>query len=71
MTNWSPRDVDVDLSFLATGSFELDLHRDGPNSDRVGIDYARERKRVGANDRLRIHLAPGGGFAGRITPVSR
>jgi alpha-glucosidase len=71
MTNWSPRDLDVDLSFLGTGSFELDLHRDGPNSERVGVDYVRERKRVSANDRLRIRLAPGGGFAGRMTTVNR
>jgi alpha-glucosidase len=68
LTNWTPRDVDVDLSFLGPGRFELELHRDGPNSHRAAVDYVRETTPVTADERLRIHLAPGGGFAGRIEP---
>ena len=66
LTNWTARDVTLDLSFLGPGTFELDLHRDGPNSHRAGVDYVRERRRVGREETLRIHLAPGGGFAGRL-----
>jgi alpha-glucosidase len=66
MTSWTPRDVEVDLGFLGAGSFQLELHRDGPNSDRAGVDYVREVTPVSASHRLKIHLAPGGGFAGRI-----
>jgi alpha-glucosidase len=44
------------------------VYRDGPNADRAGVDYARERRAVTAGDRLRIHLAPGGGWVARITP---
>jgi alpha-glucosidase len=67
LTNWTPRDLDVDLSFLGAGSFQADLYRDGPNADRVGIDHVRERRPVTSADRLRVHLAPGGGWAARIT----
>jgi alpha-glucosidase len=38
------------------------------NADRAGVDYARERRNVSADDRLPIHLAPGGGWVARITP---
>jgi alpha-glucosidase len=68
LTNWTARDVEVDLSFLGAGAFEADMYRDGANAERVGVDYAREKKAVTAADRLRIHLAPGGGFAARIVP---
>ncbi len=66
LTSWEPRDIEVDLSFLGTGSFTADIHRDGPNADRVGVDYVREQRRVTSADRLRVHLAPGGGLAIRI-----
>jgi len=67
LTNWVPRDLDVDLSFLGKGSFEADVYRDGPNADRAGVDYAREHRSVSAGDRLRVHLAPGGGVVMHIT----
>ena len=66
MTNWEARDLDVDLSFLGSGRFEADTYRDGPNADRAGVDYVRERRLVSGGDRLRIHLAPGGGWAARL-----
>jgi alpha-glucosidase len=68
MTNWEPRDLDVDLSFLGPGSFEADTYRDGANADRAGVDYTREKRTVSAGDHLRVHLAPGGGWVARITP---
>ena len=66
MTNWSPRDLDVALSFLGDGTWEADIFRDGPNADRAGVDYAREKRAVGRTDRLSIHLAPGGGWVAKI-----
>ncbi len=66
LTSWTPRDLDVDLSFLGPGTFDADLYRDGPNADRAGVDYVRETRAVTAADRLTIHLAPGGGFAARL-----
>ena len=68
LTSWQPRDIDLDLAFLGAGSFTADIHRDGPNADRVGVDYVREQRAVTAADRLRVHLAPGGGLAVRIVP---
>ena len=66
LTNWQSRDLEVDLSFLGPGAFAADVHRDGPNADRAGVDYVRETKTVSSGDRLRVHLAPGGGLAIRI-----
>ncbi len=66
ITNWTARDFNLDLSFLDSGPYQADIYRDGPNADRVGVDYQYEKRRVSSTDRIRIHLAPGGGWAARI-----
>jgi alpha-glucosidase len=65
-TDWTPRDFTLDFSFLPSGTFTLDLVRDGINADIRAIDYKMETIQVTRDTRLRIHLAPGGGWAGRI-----
>jgi alpha-glucosidase len=65
-TDWTPRDFTLDFSFLPEGTFTLDLIRDGINADIRAIDYTMETLKVDRNTRLKIHLAPGGGWVGRI-----
>ena len=66
MSDWTARDLDVDLSFLGDGSFTMDAYQDGVNADRAGSDYKKTTSRVTKNDNLKIHLAPGGGWAAHI-----
>ena len=68
LTNWEARDLDVNLAFLGAGGFGAEIHRDGPNADRAAVDYTLERRPVQAADRIRVHLAPGGGMVMRISP---
>lgn len=66
LTNWTPRTLTLDLSFLGEGDYRLDLFRDGVNADRAAEDYKKETIAVPANRRLTIRMAPGGGYAARI-----
>lgn len=66
MTDWSARDMEVDLSFLPKGNYRITLFRDGVNAHRVGRDYKREIFETSSSDKLSVHLAPGGGFAAKI-----
>jgi alpha-glucosidase len=68
LTNWTARDIEVDLSWLGAGAFTADVFRDGPNAGRAGVDYERAELALSAADKLTLRLAPGGGFAARITP---
>jgi alpha-glucosidase len=69
ITDWTERDLALDLSFLPEGAFELDAFADGVNADRWGGDYRRSKTRVDRTTRLSVHLAPGGGWAARLTPT--
>ncbi|MDR2561805.1 MAG: glycoside hydrolase family 97 protein [Holophagales bacterium] len=67
LTNWDARDLVLPLTFLGAGQWDAEIFMDGPNADRIGIDYQREVKTVSAQDTLKIHLAPGGGWAAKIS----
>ena len=68
MTNWSPRELEIDFSFLPEGNFTLQAYQDGVNADHMGSDYKMVKSQVNRGTKLKIKLAPGGGWAGRIVP---
>jgi alpha-glucosidase len=68
MTNWTPRELDIDLSFLPDGNFSMEAYQDGVNADRYGSDYRQVKSRVTKSTKLKLKLAPGGGWAARIHP---
>ncbi|HKR86038.1 MAG TPA: glycoside hydrolase family 97 protein [Terriglobales bacterium] len=66
MTDWTARDLEVDFSFLPEGNFTLGSYEDGVNADRNASDYKKMTRQVSKTTKLKIHLAPGGGWAARI-----
>lgn len=70
MTDWSERKLKVDLFFLGKGKYEAVVFADGPNASRIGIDYTKSVKSVSSKDVLPVHMAPGGGWAAHLKPVS-
>ncbi len=68
MTNWTGRALEVDLSFLPKGTLSMDSYQDGVNADRFASDYKRAQSKVTSSQKLKITLAPGGGWAARIHP---
>lgn len=71
ITNWDPRDLEIPLSFLGRGKFEARIFADGADADKVPTSVSISKKQVGGSDKLRVHLAPGGGVAIILTPVAR
>jgi alpha-glucosidase len=68
MTDWTARDLELDLSFLPPGSFQMVAYQDGVNSSRLGNDYKKTTSQVSKSTKLKIHLASGGGWAAQIKP---
>ena len=69
LTNWTPRDLTLNFSFLGKGTYKAVVFKDGLNADRDGTDYKKEVIKISAGNKLDIHLAPGGGWAARIEKV--
>jgi alpha-glucosidase len=68
MTNWTARDLDLDFSFLPAGTFQMTAYQDGENADRFAGDYKLVKMSVTRETKLKIHLAPGGGYAAHLHP---
>jgi len=68
MTNWTPRELNIDLSFLPDGSYSMEAYQDGVNADRFGSDYRQAKSSVDTSTKVKLKLAPGGGWAARIHP---
>ena len=67
ITNWKQRDVEIDLSILGEGQHEAILFTDGVNANRLARDYKRTLQSVDSKMKMKLHLAPGGGAALKIT----
>ncbi|MDP2337819.1 MAG: glycoside hydrolase family 97 protein [Bacteroidota bacterium] len=63
MTDWTARSLNVDLSFLGEGTYEIEIMQDGINADKSCNDYKHTVKQVTKADKLKIELAKGGGWA--------
>jgi alpha-glucosidase len=68
MSDWTPRELDVDFSFLPEGTFRMQSYEDGVNADRMAGDYKMTKGQVTKSTKLKIKLAPGGGWAARLVP---
>lgn len=62
MTDWTAREIEVDLSFIGEGNWEIEYVSDGINADRYPSDYGLHREKLG-NNKLKISMAPGGGYS--------
>ena len=69
MTDWNERDLTVELGFLPAGRYRAEIYRDGANANRAACDYARESLTVTAGDRIKVHMAPGGGWTAKIVKL--
>ncbi len=69
MTNWTPRDFNLDFSFLPKGNYKIDIWQDGINADRNANDYKKLSQEITNETKMNIHLAPGGGWAAIISKV--
>jgi len=66
MNDWTSRDFTIDCSFLKEGKYEIEIYKDGMNADRYASDYQHEIVEITNYSSLNIHLAPGGGWVGKI-----
>ena len=69
ITNWEAREIEIPTSFLGSGEWKVEAFEDAPDADKNAEHYVRREFTVKAGDKIKVRLAPGGGFAARF--VSR
>jgi alpha-glucosidase len=74
ITDEEARDLDLSLAFLDPGvRYRAEIYRDGEGADfRTNPRaIAIEKRNVTASDRMKLRMAPGGGFAVRLVRLGR
>ena len=67
MTDWTARQISIDLSFLEDGPYQATICEDGVNADRYPSDYLLRNLPVSRQEKFLIKMARGGGFVMKIT----
>jgi alpha-glucosidase len=70
MTDWTPRTLEVDLTFLAQGDYRAFSAKDGVNAAQNGSDYQLGYDLVNSSKNLKIDMAPGGGFVVKLIKLN-
>jgi alpha-glucosidase len=63
MTDWTPREMTIDLGFLGKGKWTMESWADGPNADKQACDYVTSIRDVDSDTSILIKMAEGGGWA--------
>ncbi len=67
MTNWTARDLTLSLDFLPKGKqYKMEIFQDGTNADTEATDYKKTVLKVTSDSKVKISMAPGGGWTARI-----
>jgi alpha-glucosidase len=70
ITNWSPRQVEIPLTFLGPGQFTAEIYADAPDAATAPRHVTISKSNVNANTKLKLDMATGGGCAIRFRPAS-
>lgn len=68
MTNWTNRWIEIDMSFLPAGTYDVEKFVDGYKAQTLARDFRVEKQSVDNTQKIKVWMASGGGFAFKITP---
>ncbi len=71
MTDGDGRELEIPLSFLASGNYKATIWQDGEDAGEHPANLVREEQTVGAGDVIHARLASGGGHVVYIQPVNQ
>jgi alpha-glucosidase len=69
ITNWDARTLQVPLSFLGAGKYQVLVFEDGPDANTNARQVSRRQMTVQGQDNLSIKMASGGGVVAVITKI--
>ena len=70
LTDWTGRELTLDLSFLPDGKYRAFSCADGINAEKDASDYSMGYELVDRNKKLNIKMAPGGGYVVKLIKLN-
>jgi alpha-glucosidase len=70
LTDWTARELTVDLSFLGDGKYRAFSCADGINAEKDASDYSMGYELIDRNTTLDIKMAPGGGYVVKLIKLN-
>ena len=67
ITNWQARELEIATDFLGAGEWKVEAFEDAPDADVNAENYVRREFTVKAGDKIKVRLAPGGGYAAKFS----
>jgi len=67
ITNWDSREIEVSLDFLGDGDYTVECFSDAPNTNTRAIDYKKSTYKANSTSSVRMSLATGGGWVGKLS----
>ena len=67
MTDWDARTLELNLDFLDSGNYKMQIWKDGINADKHAADFAQEELQVNSSSIIKVEMAAGGGWVAIIT----
>ena len=71
ITDWERRELALPTDFLKDCEWKVEAFEDAPDADVNAEHYLRRTFTIKAGEKLKVRLAPGGGFAARFSRVCR
>lgn len=69
MTDWTPRKLEIPLSFLGNGRYRAEIWADAYEADEYPDRLMKETRIVTATDTIEAVMAPGGGQVVHLVPL--
>ncbi len=66
MTDWDTRTLELNLDFLDSGNYKMQIWKDGVNADKHAADFAQEELQVNSSSKVKVEMAAGGGWVAII-----
>ncbi len=67
MTDWDTRTLELNLDFLDSGNYKMQIWKDGINADKHAADFAQEELQVNSSSKIKVEMAAGGGWVAIIS----
>jgi alpha-glucosidase len=71
ITNWTPRELQVPLTFLGNGRYTAEIYADADDASQYPKNVSIRKQTVDRSGHLTIKMASGGGYAVRFVPVKQ